>query len=100
MSKLRKLAKQIADDFLKNGYFEPSAGGVNPVTSQISTNQNDFYNFDSLWGGFAGLSVQGVGCAEVDGQEQIYVYVIRGDKRKLNDLSCDKNGISVKAVKV
>jgi hypothetical protein len=99
-TKLRKLAIQIADEFLKNGYFEPSTGGVNPATSQISVDQNDFYNFDSLWGGFAGLSVQGVGCAEVDGQEQIYVYVVKGDKRKLNDLSCDKDGIPVKAVKV
>ncbi|MDR2756491.1 MAG: S1 family peptidase, partial [Planctomycetaceae bacterium] len=98
-SKLSKLAIQIADEFLKNGYFEPSAGGVNPITSQISADQN-YNNFDSLLGGFAGVSVQGVGCAEVDGQEQIYVYVVRGDKRKLNNLSCDKDGIPVKAVKV
>ena len=79
-SKLRKLTIQIADEFLKNGYFEHAAGGVNPATSQISAGQNDFRNFDSLWGGFAGLSVQGVGCGEVDGQEQIYVYVVKGDE--------------------
>ncbi|MDR3196808.1 MAG: S1 family peptidase [Planctomycetaceae bacterium] len=100
MSELEKLAIQIADDFLKNGYFEPSLGSVSPATSQISTDKNDFYNFDSLRGGFAGLSVQGVGCAEIEGHVQIYVYVVKGNKRKLNSLFCAIHDIPVKAVKV
>jgi hypothetical protein len=66
----------------------------------VSAPNNQYYNYDDFRSGFAGLSVQCVGCDDTEGQENVYIYVTRGIKKKLEAISGDKGGIPVKIVNI
>ena len=104
MSKLKTTARgfalQLAEDFFKNGCFESVGGGIVPAVSPASASNNQFYNYDDFRSGFAGLSVQCVGCDETEGQEKVYIYVTRGTKKKLENIAGDKGDVAVKIVNI
>jgi len=96
----RGFAMQLTEDFFRNGCFESVGGGSVPAVGPASTLSNQYYNFDDFRSGYAGLSVQCVGCDETEGQEKVYIYVTRGTKKKLEAISGDKSGIPTKIVNI
>jgi hypothetical protein len=96
-SRSRTLALKLAANFFEKGYFDVVNTSIKPATSPTSA--NDSPDIEEYYGGFAGLSIQGVGCA-TGNQEQIYIYVNNGDKRKLDRISDNIEGIPVKTIKI
>ncbi len=81
-----------------NGCFEVSGNGGVPAVGPASAQTNQFYNSDDFWSGFAGLSVQGVGCDESN--DRVYVYVTKGAKKALDAISLNSEDIPVKVVNI
>ena len=100
MTKSRALALQLTEDFFNNGCFETFGGGGAPAISPAATSGNQFYNFDDFQSGYAGLSVQCVGCDETPEQERVYIYVTKGGKKQLETISNDKGGVFVKVINI
>jgi hypothetical protein len=96
----RGLALQLTNDFFKNGCFESVDSGGASAVSPASAPNNQYYNYDDFQSGFAGLSVQCVGCDETEGQEKVFIYVTKGAKKKLEAISSDRSGIPIKIVNI
>ena len=95
-SKAEVLTIQLASEFLKNGNFEAvgspmesrTVASVLPAATDLS-----FTHFNEY--GFTGLSVQSVGYSAGGEEEVVHVYVTRGSKRHLDEISGEKDGVSV-----
>jgi hypothetical protein len=96
----RGLALQLTDDFFRNGCFESVGSGSVPAAGPASASNNQYYDYEDFRSGYAGLSVQCVGCDETVGNEMVYIYVTRGTKKKLESISGDKSGIPTKIVNI
>lgn len=94
----KALAKQLAAFFLQNGNFVSAGGAMSlqviPATTQVSIEMDA--------PGFAGLAVQSVGytvterdASELDPQDRpgVHVYVSRGSKKYLWEISRPINGV-------
>ena len=95
-SKAESFTMQLASEFLQNGNFEAmdspmeisTVESVLPATTDIS-----FPHFDAY--GFSGLSVQSVGYSAGAEEEVVHVYVTRGSKSDLSNISGEKDGVKV-----
>jgi hypothetical protein len=99
-TKSRGLALHLAKQFLNSGCFDNAGGAALPAVGPASTSDRFYNDFSDFWNGFSGLSVQGVGCDETEGKEKVYVYVTKGVKRKLDTISGDKDGVSIKVINI
>lgn len=95
-SKAAILAMQLAKEFLEDGRFEADGSALAPAA--ISSVLPASGGATPIWygeSGFSGLSVQSVGYSAGADDEAVYVYVTRGSKRHLHELSGPRNGVQI-----
>jgi len=96
-TKARQLTLQLAREFLQAGNYEAVGSPMETcaVASVLPTTTSSHFSPFAEYG-FAGLSVQSVGYSYGADEEVVHVYVARGGKRQLAELSGEKDGVYVK----
>lgn len=96
-----RLALSLARRFFENGNYDAVGTSIDPhAMAQVLPATAEARCLDLEPYGFSGLSVQSVGYSAgiEDAEECVYVYVTRGSKKHLRELSGEKDGIGVKVI--